>query len=251
MFGVPNFFTPRWLMPTFSFGQMPQHWSSLYDMAPARALLTKYVDFDRLAKSPIRLLVSAVDIETSELVIFDSYAGKLTPEHILASGSLPPAFQWTTIKGRHYWDGGIVSNSPLEIVIERCGATGKQVYVIDLFPGKRTHLPENLMEVMTRRDEILYSERIRSDTRTERTLRDFRKLVEDIQGDLPLQTARRLRSNPLYIQLMGEDAPMQITRIVRENSDDDGGSRDYDFSASTLQQLVESGYAMARKAIGK
>ena len=107
------------------------------------------------------------------------------------------------------------------------------------------------MEVMTRRDEILYSERIRSDTRTERTLRDFRKLVEDIQGDLPLQTARRLRSNPLYIQLMGEDAPMQITRIVRENSDEDGGSRDYDFSASTLQQLVESGYAMARKAIGK
>ena len=251
MFGVPNFFTPRWLMPTFSFGQMPQHWSSLYDMSPARALLTKYVDFDRLAKSPIRLLVSAVDIETSELVIFDSYAEKLTPEHILASGSLPPAFQWTTIKGHHYWDGGIVSNSPLEIVIERCGATGKQVYVIDLFPGKRTHLPENLMEVMTRRDEILYSERIRSDTRTERTLRDFRKLVEDIQGDLPLQTARRLRSNPLYIQLMGEDAPMQITRIVRENSDEDGGSRDYDFSASTLQQLVESGYAMARKAIGK
>ena len=251
MFGVQNFFTPRWLMPTFNFGQMPQHWSSLYDMSPARALLTKYVDFDRLAKSPIRLLVSAVEIETSELVIFDSYAEKLTPEHILASGSLPPGFQWTTIDGRHYWDGGIVSNSPLEIVIERCGATSKRVFVIDLFPGKRTHLPENLMEVMTRRDEILYSERIRSDTRTERTLRDFRNLVDDIQGDLPLAAARRLRNNPLYIQLMGEDAPMQITRIVRENSEDDGDSRDYDFSAPTLQQLRDSGYAMAKKAITK
>lgn len=251
MFGVQNFFTPRWFQPGFTLDQMPAHWSSLYDMSPARNLLSKYVDFSKLADSPVRLLVSAVDIETSELVIFDSYAEALTPEHILASGSLPPGFQWTTIGGRHYWDGGIVSNSPLDIVIERCGATGKQVFIIDLFPGKRTHLPGNLMEVLMRRDEILYAERIRSDTRTERTLRDFRHLVAEVQADLPPETLRRLKSDPRYIQLMGEDAPMQVTRIVRENNGDDGDLRDYDFSAPTLKQLADAGYAMARKAIRK
>ncbi len=251
MFGVQHFFTPRWMLPTLATDQLPAQWSSLYDMSPARELLVKYVDFDKLAKSPIRLMVSAVDIETSELVIFDSYAEKLTPDHIVASGSLPPSFPWTTIRGHHYWDGGIVSNSPLESVIERCGASGKTVFIIDLFPGRRTTLPQNLMEVMARRDEILYAERIRSDTRTERNMRDFRKLVEELQGDLPPEAVRRLRSNPLYIQLMGEDAPMKITRIVRENSEDESDSRDYDFSARTLEQLVESGYAMAQKALKK
>ena len=82
-------------------------------------------------------------------------------------------------------------------------------------------------------------------------MRDFRKLVEELQGDLPPEAVRRLRSNPLYIQLMGEDAPMKITRIVRENSEDESDSRDYDFSARTLEQLVESGYAMAQKALKK
>ena len=115
MFGVPQFFKPRWFMPMLSLEQMPSHWSSLYDTTPAIKLLEKYVDFSKLKSSPVRLMVSAVDIQTSELVVFDSYVDDLTPEHIIASGSLPPGFPWTTIDGKHYWDGGIVSNSPLDL----------------------------------------------------------------------------------------------------------------------------------------
>ncbi|HMM72564.1 MAG TPA: patatin-like phospholipase family protein, partial [Rhodocyclaceae bacterium] len=113
LFGVPRFFQPRWLQPMFGPQQWPNRWSSLYDTAPALELLEKYVDFSKLSASPIRLLASAVDVQTSELVVFDSYVDDLTPAHIIASGSLPPGFPWTTIDGRHYWDGGIVSNSPL------------------------------------------------------------------------------------------------------------------------------------------
>ncbi|MDD2544742.1 MAG: FAD-dependent oxidoreductase [Burkholderiaceae bacterium] len=250
MFGVQQFFQPRWFQPMLDLQQLPMHWTSLYDTTPIKQLLKKYIDFDRLASSPVRLLVSAVDVETSELVVFDSYVDRLTPEHILASGSLPPSFPWTTINGRHYWDGGIVSNSPLEQVVARCGSAGKRVFIIDLFPGQRRTLPQNLAEVMARRDEILYSERIRSDVQTRGVVHGFQQLVEDVMAELPPEAATRLRHSPRFIQQMGNEAPMHITRIVRGGSEDEAPSSDYDFSARTVEQLALSGYRMARQALG-
>lgn len=249
LFGVPQFFTPRWFQPMLGPQQWPHHWASLYDTAPAVKLLEKYVDFGKLRSSPVRLMVSAVDVQTSELVVFDSYVDDLTSAHIIASGSLPPGFPWTTIDGRHYWDGGIVSNSPLDLVVQRCGSAGKRVFIIDLFPGKRNAMPANLAETMARQSEILYSERIHNDLRTRTLVRDFRRLVDEIVADLPAEAAERIRHRPRFIAMMGEDAPMTITRIVRENSEDEPSSRDYDFSRQTIDQLIESGYRMTRKAL--
>lgn len=249
MFGIPQFFQPRWFMPVLGLEQMPNYWTSLYDTTPALKLLEKYVDFSQLKNSPIRLMVSAVDVQTSELVVFDSYIDDLTPAHVLASGSLPPSFPWTTIDGKHYWDGGIVSNSPLDKVVERCGSAGKRVFIIDLFPGTRTSMPENLADVMARRDEIVYSERIRSDLNTRSLVRNYRKLVEEIVSQLPADVVTRLTHQPDYIQLMGEDAPMTITRIVRENSEGESSSKDYDFSDKTIEKLTASGYAMTKLAL--
>jgi hypothetical protein len=90
---------------------------------------------------------------------------------ILASGSLPPGFPWTTIDGRSFWDGGIISNSPLDLVVDHCGAASKRVFIVDLFAGRKP-LPKNLGEVLMRRDEILYAERIRNDAKS-------RDLIED------------------------------------------------------------------------
>ena len=251
LFGVPQFFRPRWFQPMFGPEQMPHRWTSLYDTRPALALLEKYVDFGRLKSSPIRLIVSAVDINTSELVAFDSFVDDLTPAHILASGSLPPGFPWTTIDGRHYWDGGIVSNSPLDLVLQRCGTAGKRVFVIELFPGNRTALPANLSDVLTRQSEILYSERIRNDVQTRELVRDFRKLIDEILAELPAVDAARIRHRPHYIELMGQDAPTTITRIIRDDGEDEPASKVYDFSRRTIEQLVESGYRMTLQALGK
>jgi len=250
LFGVPQFFQPRWFLPMLGPEQWPNRWFSLYDTTPAIKLLEKYVDFGKLKSSPIRLMVSAVDVETSELVVFDSYVDDLTPAHIIASGSLPPGFPWTTIDGRHYWDGGIVSNSPLDLVVQRCGSAGKRIFVIDLFPGKRSTMPANLAEAMARQSEILYSERIRSNLSTRDLVRNFSKLVDEIVAELPAATAALIRHRPRYIEMMGQDAPMTITRIVRENCEDEPSSTDYDFSRQTIKQLIESGYDMTRKALG-
>jgi NTE family protein len=249
LFGVNQFFAPRWFSPIFNQSQMPMQWLSLYDNAPAAKLLAKYVDFSKLRNGPIRLLVSAVNVQTSELVFFDSYIDHLTPQHILASGSLPPVFPWTTIEGKHYWDGGIISNSPLEKTIERCGSAGKQVFIIDLFPDKREALPKNIVEVIARRDEIIFSERIRSDIKTSNIILEFRKLVNEMMSEIPLAIAEQIHHQPRYIQMMGEEAPMNITRITRETTKSEVVSDAYDFSKKSIDKLIDSGYAIAKKVL--
>ena len=87
------------------------------------------MDFSSLRESPVRLLISTVNVETAEIEVFDSYADDIMVDHVLASGSLPAAFPWTTVQGKHYWDAGIVSNSPMEMVTERCGEVSKRVFI--------------------------------------------------------------------------------------------------------------------------
>ena len=171
-------------------------------------------------------------METAELEVFDSYGDDLTAEHILASGSLPPGFPWTTINGRHYWDGGIISNSPLELVAERCGAAGKRVYIVDLYSAARP-LPKNLMEVSARRDEIVYSERIRRDTSARDIARDYGRLVDELLQEIDPARAAIMRQRPRFIQLMGESAPLTVVRIVREADEGESLGRDFDFSQTS------------------
>lgn len=248
VFGSPRFFRPRWLMPIFGEQDLPIRWTSFYDPSPIRALLCNYVDFARLKSSPVRLIVSAVDVETAELHIFDSYVDDLTPDHILASGSLPPGFPWTSINGKHYWDGAIVSNSPLEQVVARCGVAGKRVYIVDLFASRRP-LPTDLTEVIARRDEIVYSERTRHDMRTRDLVRDFRRLVHEMLDQLDPAAVTRIRQRPSFIQLMGDVVPPTITRIVREGNEQEPASKDYDFSRKSIEQGKREGYRTAMSTL--
>jgi predicted acylesterase/phospholipase RssA len=227
---------------------LPVNWKSYYDTAPMRALLMKYVDFPRLKSSPVRLLISAINVATAELEIFDSYVDDLTPDHIMASGSLPPGFPWTVIDGKAYWDGGIISNSPLDLVNERCGPDGKRVFIVDLFSNER-ELPSNIMEVMARRDEIIYSERVRSDLRHRETSAAYRRLTDFVLSHLEPAEASRIRHLPSYIQLMGRGAPTSITRFVREARSGEHPSRDYDFSDIAIRAEQEEGYMVARKEL--
>lgn len=243
--GVPGFFSPRWLNPFESFGKLPNQWPSLYDFSPARRLLQKYVDFDALKSSPIRLLVTAVDVQTSKVVLFDSYLDDLTVDHVLASGSLPPAFPWTTINGRHYWDAGIISNSPLEPALGRIGSTGKQVYLIDLFTGHRDELPQSLQDVLARREEIIFSQRIGDDDAMQNRLADYQQLVRQLIKQLPEASAQQIQQEPLYLQLMGEAAQTTVTQIVRHRHGAQTASKAYDFSEPTIQSLIEDGYQTA------
>ncbi|MBA2594609.1 MAG: FAD-dependent oxidoreductase [Gammaproteobacteria bacterium] len=253
VFGVPKFFRPRWLMPMLSVQEWSHNWMSFYDPSPIKDLLRKYVDFKQLKYSPVRLLVNAVNVETAEVETFDSYIEEITPDHLVASGSLPPGFPWTTIHGKHYWDGGIVSNSPIDQVTERCGLTDKRVYIVNLFPGSK-RLPRNLPEVMARRDEIVYAERLNRDVRTRDLLDNYGKLVNELMSELDPTIAEPIKQRPLYIETIGTTGPISVTRIVHTGEPGEGPSKDYEFSAETVEEHIEGGYiaaCQALKATGK
>ena len=252
MCGVPKFFRPRWL-PSWPAAPgwplpLPMHWTSYYDTAPMKELISQYVDFKALKTSPVRLLVGAVNVTSGEMEVFDSYVDELTPEHILASGSLPPGFPWTEIDGKAYWDGGILSNSPLDLVVDRCGADGKRVFIVDLFAGQRP-LPQNMIEVMARRDEIAYSERVRSDLRLRETVGAYRRLLEGVLDLVEPAARARIQQRPLYIELMGKGAPMHIVRFVRAGQANEPASRDYDFSVEAIRLNQAEGHALVKKTL--
>jgi NADPH-dependent 2,4-dienoyl-CoA reductase/sulfur reductase-like enzyme/predicted acylesterase/phospholipase RssA len=250
MLGLPGFFEPRWMNPWQNFTQSPSNWPSIYDFSAARKLLIKYVDFALLKKSPIRLMVTAVDVQSSEVVLFDSYLDDLTVDHILASGSLPPAFPWVTIEGRHYWDAGIVSNSPLQPVLNRVGRTGKEIYLIDLFPKHRKKLPESLIEVNARREEIIFSDRLKHNDYQQDTLANYHQLVTTIMKLLPEESARRVSREPLYMQLMGNTIPNKSIRITRHTDPDHPAPKAYDFSRPTIVQLIQDGRLTVDDVLG-
>ena len=245
MFGVPNFFKPRWLPP---FEGAFEAWTSFYDVSPMRRLITKYVDFKTLKSSPVRLLVGAVDVVAGRLDVFDSYVDDLTPDHVLASGSLPPGFPWSVVDGKAYWDGGIVSNSPLDLVTERIGHDGKEVYIVDLFSGA-SPLPNNLAEVLARRDEIVYAERVHNDLRVRELSDAYRDMIAYILSGVDVDTRRRVEQLPSFIQLMGDGAATHITRFQRPRTPGEPSSRDYDFSFEAITRHQAEGYDLVKKTL--
>jgi NADPH-dependent 2,4-dienoyl-CoA reductase/sulfur reductase-like enzyme/predicted acylesterase/phospholipase RssA len=248
LFGSPHFFRPRWFEPILSPAQLPTNWTSFYDPSPLKATLSDYVAFEKLRDSPVRLLLTAVDVETGRLTTFDSYVDEITPEHVLASGSLPPGFSWTTIAGRHYWDGGLVSNSPLDQVVEVGGLTGKNVFVVNLWANKRA-LPRTLPEVLGRRDEIVFAEKISRSIRTWEYIENYRKLVEEAMASLDPKKAEQIRKRPRYIETVGETCPMSVTRINREPVEGESVTRDYEFSRKSIEQHIADGYNLTAKTL--
>lgn len=249
-FGTPKFFVPRWMDFPSAADLLPSSWTSFYDPTPVLSLIQRYVDFGRLGRSPVRFLASAVDVETARLQIFDSYIDDLTPGHVLASGSLPPGFPWATIGGRHYWDGGLLSNSPLDLVIEQTSLSSKKVYAVNLFPGVNK-LPRNIAEVMARRDEILYCEKMAGSLRSRDVIETFRNLVDEIMAVLPPGTADQIRQRPQYIETMGEASNVSVTRIEYQGEQGELASRNYDFSRQTVDRLIAEGYEAAQAAIAR
>ena len=250
VFGAPHFFRPRWFEPVLTPAQLPTNWTSFYDPSPLKATLSKYVAFDKLRDSPVRLVLTAVDVETGHLVSFDSYVDKITSEHILASGSLPPGFPWTTIEGKHYWDGGLVSNSPLDQVVEVGGLTDKNVYIVNLWLDQRA-LPQSIPEVLARRDEILFAEKIRRNIRSWEYIDDYRQLVEEVIANLEPKIAEQIKRRPHYIETVGEAGPLSITRITRQPVEGEPISRDYEFSRKSIDQYIAQGYAVTAKTLGR
>src|SRR6201990_2226096 len=187
-FGVPGFFTPR-IPPAPLWPPGSPQSQSYYDTTPLRATLERLVDFDRTNDLTTRLSVGAVSVTTGNFKYFDNFefkklGKKFGPEHVMASGALPPGFPSIEIEGEHYWDGGIASNTPLDYVLDQETRRDLLIFQVDLFSA-RGQLPESLLDAAEREKDIRYSSRTRMNTDKNKQIHNARKALRELIGKLP------------------------------------------------------------------
>ncbi len=185
--GVTGFFGPRFVPPYLSLPGTAAA-TSWYDTGALKATLERFVDFDRINTGGTRLSVGAVNVRTGNFAYFDNATHPIRPEHIMASGALPPAFPAIEIDGEFYWDGGMVSNTPLDWVLSSRSDLDTLVLQVDLWTA-RGHLPRDLAEVAVRMKEIQYSSRTRAATDAFRRGQALKAAFDA----LPPEPARRRR----------------------------------------------------------
>lgn len=244
-FGVPGFFSPRMPPPIFAANGTPGA-LSLYDTSPLRDTLNELIDFDLLnQRKGVRLSVGAVQVTTGNSVYFDSRDKKITADHIMASGSLPPGFPAITIDGEQYWDGGIVSNSPLWYVLDDALDISALILQVDLFSA-RGELPENLDQVLERAKDIQYSSKTRFNTTRGRELEDMRhaldRLLKKISPELHGDADYRLLQKQI-----GRKRQITIAHLINRRFGHSTNSKDYEFSRATVRQLWEAGLEDVRQ----
>ena len=230
-FGVPGFFTPR-IPPAPLWPPGSPQSQSYYDTAPLKKTLERLVDFDRINALETRFSVGAVSVTTGNFRYFDNYefkkqGKKIGPEHIMASGALPPGFPSIEIEGEHYWDGGIATNTPLDYVLDEEVNQDLLIFQVDLFSA-RGPLPVSLLEAAEREKDIRFSSRTRMNTDKNRQIHNTRKALRELMEKLPDD----LKNDPsveILCQAAKENT-VTVMHLIYRSKNYESSSKDYDFS---------------------
>ncbi|WP_428660805.1 DUF3734 domain-containing protein [Reyranella sp.] len=238
LWGAPSFFKPRIPPPIFTPLSSPGK-LSFYDVSPLKTLLGQLVDFDRLNSGEMRLTVGATHIKSGNYVTFDTADRKICADHIIASGSLPPGFPSAEIDGEHYWDGGVVSNTPLQWVLDAAPRQDTLAFQIDLWSA-RGKLPRDMVEVDTRLKDIRYSSRTRLATdqfrKTQALRRATAKLLSEMREEL------RITPEAALLAAEADEKVYNIIQMIYRSRSYEGASKDYEFSRRTMEEHWKSGY---------
>lgn len=236
--GASGFFSPRvpsaWLEPP---GTLEA--TSYYDTAPLRATLERLVDFDRINAGQMRFSVGAVNVISGNFLYFDSTTHTIRPEHVLASGALPPGFPAVEIEGEFYWDGGLVSNTPLHWVLESEPRRDTLAFQVDLWSA-RGELPRSMAEVLTRQNEIQYSSRTRNSSDRFKYTQKMRNALASLLQKLP----QELRDSPELAVLSAHTQPKvyNLVQLIYRAKHYEGDSKDYEFSRASMEDHWRAGY---------
>ena len=241
-FGVPGFFTPR-IPPAVMWPPGHPESQSYYDTAPLKKTLERLVDFDRINDCKTRLSVGAVSVTSGNFRYFDNFefrklGKKIGPEHIMASGALPPGFPSVVIDGEHYWDGGIASNTPLDYVLDSESRRDLLIFQIDLFSA-RGPLPKTLIDAAEREKDIRFSSRTRMNTDKNRQIHNSRKAVRELIGKLP----DYLKSDPAgeFLSKASKESTVTVVHLIYRSKNYESSSKDYDFSHVGMVEHWDAG----------
>lgn len=245
MLGQPGFFSPRQVSPWFSFAGAKDA-LSYYDTAPLRETLLELVDFDRINSQHTRLSVGAVNVRSGNFLYFDSHDMEIGPEHVMASGALPPALPMIQIGTDFYWDGGIVSNTPLQHILEYDTVHNTLIFQVDLF-SSRGSLPRDIQDVMARHKDITYASRTRYNTDVYRLLRKWKKRTHAALCKIPevdlTDDERKLRDK------LSNLPDITILHLIYQQQAYEGASKDHEFSGTSMRERWLDGYTDTKRTL--
>jgi NTE family protein len=243
--GARDFFAIRpvtpWLQPTGTIEA-----TSFYDTSDLKRTLERLVDFDRLNAGVTRFSVGAVNVRTGNFLYFDTTTHTIAAEHIMASGALPPGFPAVEIEGEYYWDGGLVSNTPLQWLAHGQPRRDTLAFQVDLW-NARGELPRNMFEVATREKEIRYSSRTRATTDQFKHIQELRYALAGLLEKLP----EDLKNGP-EARLLGTAADRKVYNIIHliyRAKTYEGHSKDYEFSELSMKEHWRAGYYDTRRTL--
>jgi NTE family protein len=236
--GAANFFTPRplppWLQPPGSIEA-----TSYFETAPLRTTLERLIDFDRINAGEMRLSLGAVNIGSGNFVYFDTTTHTIRPEHVMASGALPPGFPAVEIDGEFYWDGGLVSNTPLDWVVDSWPQQDTLAFQVDLWSA-RGDFPRTINQVLTRQKEIQYSSRTRATTDRFKYTQRLRNSISSLLEKLPPE----LKNTPEagFLHNCAERNVYGVVHLICRAKSYEGDSKDYEFSRLSMEEHWRAGY---------
>jgi NTE family protein len=238
LLGQPGFFTPQFPNPWLSL-RGSKTATSFYDSAPLRATLLRLVDFELLNRRETRYACGAVNVLNGNFAYFDNAMTDIALEHVMASGALPPALPMVNIGTDYYWDGGLVSNTPLQHVLENAASKNMLVFQVDLFSA-RGSLPRDMYDVLARQKDIQYSSRTRLVTdyfqqRHEADLflrRVLDKVPEELLTDEEREAKRRLAEIP----------EVSILHLIYQQTAYESQAKDFEFSGTSMREHWEAGH---------
>ncbi|MGE3528686.1 MAG: patatin-like phospholipase family protein [Methyloceanibacter sp.] len=220
--------------------------AGFYSTEPLRKTLDELVDFSLINRKHPRLTVGAAHVRTSMMHYFDSRDMELTPNHVMASGALPPAFPAVRIDGELYWDGGILSNTPAERIFEDYPRRNSLIFAVHLWHPTGEE-PETIWQILHRHKDIQYSSRIANHIVRQRESHRLRHVITELLKYLPEET----RADPRVKELAGYSCRtrMHVVRLLAPRLSNETHIKDVDFSPAGIRARWEAGYDDTSRAL--
>ncbi|MBN9004305.1 MAG: patatin-like phospholipase family protein [Rhizobiales bacterium] len=243
--GQPGFFQPHATNPWFSPAGAKTA-TSYYDTMPLRETLLELVDFDLINRKKVRFAVGAVNVLSGNFIYFDNARDEIIPEHVMASGALPPALPMVKIGTDHFWDGGIVSNTPLQHLLDQEDNLNSLVFQVDLFSA-RGMLPRDIQDVMARHKDIMYSSRTRYNTDVYRRTHNLKTALYKALAKLPDD---QLSADERKIKAELKKLPeIAILQLIYQQTAYEGDAKDHEFSGTSMREHWASGHDDTRRTL--
>jgi NTE family protein len=246
--GIPGFFTPNPLAHAGDFYPLGADHAGYYSTAPLEATLSELVDFNLINRGNPRLTVGAAHVRTSQMTYFDSRRCELDVKHIMASGALPPAFPAVRVNGELYWDGGILSNTPTEVVFDDNPRRDSLIFTVHLWNPVGAE-PGTMAEVLNRHKDVQYSSRIASQITRHQQAHRLRHVINELVARLP--DAERDRPEVRELMGYGCQTRMHVVQLLAPQLDYEDHTKDVDFSPAGIRRRWDAGYAHTKAVLAR